>query len=89
MLTDKPSGVLYIGVTSNFIQRIHQHKTDAVDGFTKRYHVHRLVWYEFHETAESAILREKRLKKWNRAMKIDLIEQTNPRWEDLYPSIVR
>ena len=84
ILASKPKGVLYIGVTSNPVQRIWQHKNDVVEGFTKRYRIHRLVWYEVHETMESAISREKALKKWNRAWKIELIEKDNPLWLDLY-----
>ena len=84
ILASRPKGVLYIGVTSNPVQRIGQHKNDVVEGFTKRYRIHRLVWYEVHETMESAISREKALKKWNRAWKIELIEKDNPLWLDLY-----
>ena len=84
ILASKPKGVLYIGVISNPVQRIWQHKNDVVEGFTKRYRIHRLVWYEVHETMESAISREKALKKWNRAWKIELIEKDNPLWLDLY-----
>ena len=87
ILASKPNGALYIGVTSNLPQRIWQHKNDLVGGFTKRYHVHTLVWYEIHESIEAAITREKTLKKWNRAWKISLIEETNPSWSDLYSEI--
>ena len=87
ILTNKPKGTLYIGVTSNLTQRVWQHKNDLVEGFTERYGVHRLVWYEVHETMESAIMREKALKKWNRAWKVELIEKTNPNWTDLYDEI--
>ena len=87
ILANKPGGTLYIGVTSNPIQRIWQHKNDFMAGFTKRYSVHRLVWYEVHESMESAISREKALKKWNRAWKIELIEKGNPTWEELYDEI--
>lgn len=86
-MASKPYGVLYTGVTSDLIKRIWQHKESVVDGFTKDYHVKKLVYFEQHENAESAILREKRIKKWYRAMKIDLIEKQNPLWEDLYPSL--
>jgi putative endonuclease len=88
ILASKPHGVLYIDVTSNLIKRIHEHQTNAVDGFTKSYQVKRLVYFEEWLDAESAILREKRLKKWYRSMKVDLIETMNPYWIDLYPSIV-
>ena len=84
ILANKPNGTLYIGVTSNLVQRVWQHKNDLVEGFTKRYAVHQLVWYEAHETMDSAILREKMLKRWKRAWKIRLIEEGNPSWLDLY-----
>lgn len=77
-------GTLYVGVTSNLVKRVWQHKSDFADGFTKRYGVHSLVWYELHETMESAIRREKAIKKWRRAWKVALIETTNPGWMDLY-----
>ena len=88
ILASSRNGTLYIGVTSNLIKRVWEHKNDLVDGFTKRYHVHRLVWYELHDTMESAIQREKALKSWNRAWKLRLIEATNPDWQDLYAEIV-
>ncbi len=87
LLASKPHGTLYIGVTSDLAQRVWQHKCDLVDGFTKRYGVHRLVWYEAHGTMESAIMQEKALKKWNRAWNIKLIERENPTWADLYDVI--
>ena len=87
ILANNPKGTLYIGVTSNLTQRVWQHKNDLVKGFTKRYGVHRLVWYEVHETMESAIMREKALKKWNRAWKVELIENSNPDWAELYDEI--
>ncbi|MYB75687.1 MAG: GIY-YIG nuclease family protein [Chloroflexi bacterium] len=88
IFANKPNGTLYIGVTSDLAGRVWQHKSDLVEGFTKQYGVHRLAWYEVHETMESAITREKALKKWNRAWKIELIEKTNPQWADLYDSII-
>lgn len=88
ILASKPRGTLYIGVTSDPVQRVWQHKNDVVAGFTRRYRVHRLVWYEVHESMESAITREKALKKWSRSWKIELIEKTNPTWDDLYDDIV-
>ena len=88
ILTNNPKGTLYIGVTSNLVQRVWQHKNDLVEGFTRQYGTHRLVWYEAHETMESAISREKALKKWNRAWKIELIEKMNPTWIDLYDGII-
>ena len=78
---------MYVGVTSNLVQRVWQHKSDLVEGFTRRYKVHKLVWYEVHETMESAIVREKALKKWNRAWKVRLIEEGNPGWSDLYEGV--
>jgi putative endonuclease len=87
MLCSKPYGTLYLGVTSDLVKRIYEHKNNLVDGFTKKYNVHRLIWYEIHESAESAITREKRIKKWKRAWKLKLIEQTNPKWIDLYENI--
>jgi len=87
ILASDKNGTLYVGVTSNLIQRIYQHRESLVEGFTKRYHVHNLVWYEFHETMESAILKEKRLKTWERAAKIRLIERSNPNWKDLWPNV--
>ena len=89
MMTNRPEGTLYIGVTSDLIQRAHQHRTGAADGFTKRYNLHHLVWYEPHDNAESAIRREKRLKKWPREWKTDLIRATNPEWRDLWDDICR
>ena len=78
---------MYTGVTSGIIKRTHEHKNKLVDGFTKKYNLHRLVWYELHETVESAITREKRIKKWERKWKLELIEKDNPRWNDLYDHI--
>lgn len=84
MLASAANGTLYIGVTSNLVQRIWQHKEGLIGGFTSQYGVHMLVWYEQHEEALAAITREKQLKKWNRAWKISLVERTNPHWRDLY-----
>ena len=84
LLASKLNGTLYLGVTSNLTQRVWQHKGDLAEGFTKRYAVHTLVWYESHETMESAITREKAIKGWKRAWKIRLIEESNPQWCDLY-----
>ncbi len=78
------NGTLYIGVTSDLIGRVWQHKNNVVDGFTKKYAIHHLVWCEPHETMESAIAREKALKCWHRQWKIRIIEQMNPEWNDLY-----
>ena len=84
IMANRRNGTLYTGVTSNLIQRVWQHKNDLVEGFSKRYHVHLLVWYEVHATMESAITREKAIKEWNRTWKIELIERINPYWRDLY-----
>jgi putative endonuclease len=83
MLASDRNGTIYVGVTSQLLQRVWQHKEKFVDGFTKQYGVDKLVWCERHETAESAITREKRIKKWNRDWKIRLIEEANPYWNDL------
>ena len=88
ILANGPKGTLYIGVTSNLMQRVWQHKNHLVEGFSQRYDLNRLVWYEAHETMKSAIAREKALKKWNRAWKINLIEETNPMRKDLYDEII-
>ncbi|HXJ07626.1 MAG TPA: GIY-YIG nuclease family protein [Candidatus Acidoferrum sp.] len=77
------SGVLYIGVTGNLVKRVFQHKEKLIPGFTQKYNVTRLVWFEPHPTARSAISREKEIKRWNRAKKIALIESLNPQWDDL------
>lgn len=87
MMTNKPSGVLYVGVTSDIVHRAHQHRTGAVPGFTKRYNLHCLVWVEEHASAHAAITREKRIKKWNRAWKVRLIENANPGWRDLFTEV--
>ena len=78
---------MYVGVTSNLALRVWQHKSHLVEGFTKRYRVHRLVWYEVHATMESAIAREKAIKNWKRAWKISLIEKSNSHWRDLYEGL--
>ena len=88
ILASKKNGTLYIGVTSNLIQRIWQHKHKQVTGFTEKYNVHLLVYYEQHETMESAIVREKQMKKWKRDWKISLIEKNNPQWRDLWEEIL-
>jgi putative endonuclease len=88
ILTSQRNGTLYIGVTSNLVQRIWQHKNDLVEGFTKEHQVHRLVYVELFEDMLSAIAREKQIKKWNRAWKLELIEGKNPNWDDLWETIV-
>jgi putative endonuclease len=88
ILASDRNGTLYTGVTSNLVQRSWQHKEAGIPGFTDKYAVKHLVWYELHETMESAILQEKRIKKWRRAWKVRLIEETNPYWNDLYSKII-
>ena len=87
LLASSRNGTLYVGVTSNLVKRVWEHKSHVVDGFTKEYRVDLLVWYEVHETMESAIQREKAIKEWQRAWKLKLIEQMNPDWNDLYDSV--
>jgi putative endonuclease len=84
ILASKRNGTLYIGVTSNLIKRVYAHRNNLIDGFTKKYNVHDLVYYEATENIHSAIMREKQLKKWKRSWKIELIEKSNPTWRDLY-----
>ena len=88
ILASKYNGTLYTGATSNLIQRIWQHRSELAEGFTKKYSVHFLVYYELHEEMTTAILREKQLKKWNRQWKINLIEQFNPAWNDLWQELI-
>ncbi len=87
ILASKRNGTLYIGMTSDLIKRIWEHKNKLVEGFTQKYHVHQLVYFEQHQDMLSAITREKQLKKWNRAWKIALIEKDNPDWRDLWEDI--
>ena len=84
ILASRRNGTLYIGVTNNLMRRVYEHRMELVEGFTKRYHVHQLVYYESTSSIRSAIEREKRLKKWKRAWKIELIEGFNPEWRDLF-----
>jgi putative endonuclease len=88
ILASKRNGTLYIGVTSGLMKRAWEHKHDMVEGFTRKYEVHTLVYFEQHDEMAEAIRREKQLKKWNRAWKIELIEKINPHWRDLWPEIV-
>ena len=88
ILASERNGTLYIGVTSDLIKRVWEHKNNLVEGFTKRYKVHNLVWYELYESMTSSIEQEKKMKEWKRAWKIRLIEENNPNWNDLYNSIV-
>jgi len=88
LLASKRNGTLYTGVTSNLLKRVWEHKNNLVKSFTSKYGVHTLVWYEMHDTMESAIQREKAVKNWERSWKIKTIEELNPRWEDLYPDLI-
>jgi putative endonuclease len=88
ILASKRNGTLYIGVTSNLQKRAWEHKNDVIEDFTKQYRVHLLVYYELHDDMVSAITREKQIKKWNRAWKLDLIEEKNPDWKDLWNNII-
>src|ERR671924_546684 len=85
LLASKKHGTLYLGVTNDTVRRVHEHRTKAVPGFTSRYDVGKLVWFEIYDDAVTAISREKELKKWRRDWKIRLIEEQNPEWVDLYP----
>ncbi|MGE5060168.1 MAG: GIY-YIG nuclease family protein [Betaproteobacteria bacterium] len=88
ILASKRNGTLYVGVTSDLIQRVWQHRNDLAEGFTKRYRVHRLVWYEQCGTMQTAIVREKAITEWKRAWKIRLIEECKPGWRDLYKDLL-
>lgn len=88
MLASQRNGTIYIGVTSDLIKRVWEHKQDFVEGFTRQYRVHTLVWFEMHEDMMSAIAREKALKEWKRAWKLKTIETLNPQWRDLYDDLV-
>ena len=88
ILCSQRNGTLYTGVTSDLIKRVFQHKNNLIDGFTKTYGIHKLVWYEVYGNAEGAIVREKQIKKWNRKWKLDLIENGNPEWKDLYDELI-
>jgi putative endonuclease len=88
ILASRKNGTLYIGVTNDLVRRVYDHKNDSIDGFTKKYGVHTLVHYESYKDVHDALIREKRLKKWKRQWKIDLIESKNPAWKDLYSEII-
>ena len=88
LLASRRNGTLYVGVTSDLVKRVWEHKENLVDGFTKRYGVHTLVWYERHDSMEVAIRREKTIKGWKRRWKLELIEKTNPQWRDLYADLL-
>ncbi len=87
LLASQPQGTLYAGMTDDLVRRVWEHKIKAVPGFTAKYGVDRLVWFEIHETLEGALRREKQIKEWRRAWKISLIEKNNPYWIDLYQSL--
>src|SRR5687768_8012122 len=89
IMASDPYGTLYVGVTNDLVRRAWEHRNDLVDGFTRSYAVHRLVWYEVHGAPYEAITREKQIKKWNRDWKVNLIQQRNPDWQDLYEAIAR
>jgi putative endonuclease len=88
IMASKRNGTLYTGVTSDLRKRVFEHRSDAIEGFTKRYGVHNLVYFELHENMFEAITREKQIKKWNRAWKLRIIERQNPDWEDLWAQIL-
>ncbi|MEA1889855.1 MAG: GIY-YIG nuclease family protein [Pseudomonadota bacterium] len=88
LLANKRNGTLYTGVTSSLQKRVWEHKNNTFEGFTKKYSVHTLVWYEVHETMETAIQREKAIKNWKREWKIKIIEERNPKWRDLYSDLI-
>ena len=88
IMASKRNGTLYIGVTNDLIRRVHEHKTDAVPGFTSKHQLHHLVWYEYAAEIRTAITREKQLKNWKRNWKIQLTEHANPYWNDLYPALL-
>lgn len=88
ILASQKNGTLYIGVTNSLRRRIYEHKIDLLEGFTKKYKVHLLVYFEIYDNIENAITREKQLKKWNRKWKINLIEKNNPKWRDLFNDLV-
>ena len=87
MLASQPNGTLYIGMTDDLVRRVWEHRTGAVPGFTRKYGVKILVWFEQHETREAALMRERQLKKWNRAWKLELIERQNTSWRDLWDEL--
>ena len=87
ILASKKNGTLYIGVTNNLLKRVYEHKNNLVEGFTQKYDVHNLVYYEIFRNIQDAITREKNIKKWKRKWKMELIEESNPNWEDLYDTL--
>ena len=89
ILASRKDGVIYIGVTNDIVRRVYEHRIKAVPGFTSKYNITQLVWFEVYDDATNAITREKELKKWKRAWKVRLIEEKNPEWKDLYESICK
>ena len=89
LLTDRPYGTFYVGITNDLVRRTWEHRNDVVPGFTREHCLHRLVWYEAHATALEAIRREKLIKKWHRGWKVNLVQAMNPEWDDLFASLVR
>jgi len=87
ILTNRPRGVLHVGMSSWLAERVRQHREGLIEGFTKRYHLTRLVYFEYLDSAEETIAREKRLKRWRREWKIALVEERNPTWRDLWPDL--
>ncbi len=89
ILASRRNGTLYLGMTDNLVRRVFEHRSEAMRGFTKRYGVKMLVWYESHESRDSAFARERQIKKWNRAWKLELIEKANPEWRDLWEEVTK
>jgi len=87
LITNKPYGTLYVGVTGNLVKRIYEHRTGVVEGFSKTHELHMLVWYEVHEDVLAAITREKQIKEWRRDWKVNLVQEMNADWQDLYEGI--
>ena len=87
ILANEPYGTLYVGITNDLVRRVYEHRSDLVPGFTHEHQIHRLVWYEVHGDPYEAITREKRIKKWHRDWKVNLIQKMNPMWDDLYDAI--
>jgi putative endonuclease len=88
ILTNQPYGTLYVGITNDLVRRAWEHRNNVVKGFSQEHGLHRLVWYEVHATAYEAITREKRIKKWHRDWKVNLIQEMNPEWDDLYDVVI-
>ena len=89
IITNKPYGTLYTGVTSNLIKRTYEHKSSFIKSFSKKYNLNKLIYYEIHEDINEAIKKEKQIKRWQRTWKIKLIEKSNPKWQDLYKEIIK